>query len=152
MEVDTRYIKGMLANPDIQPSASINWWIVSIMTFHFELVHVKGTFYGPDGLSHRTRQPDDSDDEEDDDFEDWIDQLHGFVHMINNVQLSARTAETASNYVSILATAQISSEEEEDSYDIVPWSENAKSDDLKLLAVRKWHKDWKRPSELSDRE
>ena len=89
------------------------------MTFHFELVHVKGTFHGPDGLSRRTRQPDDSDDEEDD-FEDWIDQLHGFVHVINDVQLSARTAETASNYISILATAQISSEEEEDSYDIVP--------------------------------
>jgi hypothetical protein len=41
----------MLANPDIQPSASINRWIVSILTFHFTLVHVKGTFHGPDGLS-----------------------------------------------------------------------------------------------------
>ena len=73
MEVDARYIKGMLANPDIQPSASINCWIMSIMMFHFELVHVKGTFHGPDGLSCHTRQPDDLDDEEDDDFEDWID-------------------------------------------------------------------------------
>ena len=111
------------------------------MTFYFELVHVKGTFHGPDGISHCTKQPDDSDDDEEEDFEDWIDQLHGFVHMINDVQLSTRSVETASNFVSILATTQISSEEEEDSYNIVPQSENVKSDNLKLLAVRKWHKD-----------
>ena len=30
VEVDAKYIKGMLANPDIAPSASINWWILSI--------------------------------------------------------------------------------------------------------------------------
>ena len=41
IEVDAQYIKEMLANPDIHPSASINRWIVSILTFHFELVHVK---------------------------------------------------------------------------------------------------------------
>jgi hypothetical protein len=34
VEVDTRYIKGMLSNLDISPSASINWWIVAILTFH----------------------------------------------------------------------------------------------------------------------
>ncbi|KAF8237065.1 hypothetical protein L208DRAFT_1053172, partial [Tricholoma matsutake] len=59
VEVDARYIKGMLANPDIAPmqcvsdrhhSASINQWIVSILTFHFTLVHVAGTHHGPDGL------------------------------------------------------------------------------------------------------
>ena len=37
VEVDARYIRGMLNNPDIAPSASINRWIVSILTFHFEL-------------------------------------------------------------------------------------------------------------------
>ena len=59
VETDARYIKGMLANLDIQPSASINHWILSILTFHFELVHVKETFHRPDGLSRRPRQPDD---------------------------------------------------------------------------------------------
>ena len=29
-EMDAQYIKGMLANPDIQPSASINQWIAGI--------------------------------------------------------------------------------------------------------------------------
>jgi len=40
IEVDARYIKGMLANPDLQPGASINRWILAILTFHFVLVHV----------------------------------------------------------------------------------------------------------------
>ena len=51
VETDASYIKGMLSNPDIQPLASINRWILSILTFHFNLVHVKGTFYGLDGPS-----------------------------------------------------------------------------------------------------
>ncbi|OBZ73962.1 hypothetical protein A0H81_05907 [Grifola frondosa] len=51
IEVDARYIKGMLQNPDIAPSASINRWIVAILTFHFTLVHVPGTNHGPDGLA-----------------------------------------------------------------------------------------------------
>lgn len=37
VEVDARYICSMLNNPDIAPSASINCWIISILTFHFEL-------------------------------------------------------------------------------------------------------------------
>ena len=43
VEVDARYIKGMLANPDLAPSASMNCWIVSILLFHFTLVHIPGT-------------------------------------------------------------------------------------------------------------
>ncbi|KNZ79561.1 hypothetical protein J132_09245 [Termitomyces sp. J132] len=50
IEVNTCYIKGMLQNLDIQPSASMNCWIMAILMFHFELVHVKGTFHSPDCL------------------------------------------------------------------------------------------------------
>src|SRR5271155_2576762 len=52
VEVDAKYIKGMLKNPDVAPSASINRWIVSILMFHFELVHVPGTHHGPESGSH----------------------------------------------------------------------------------------------------
>lgn len=83
IKVDARYIKGMLNNPDIAPSASINRWIVAILTFHFTLVHVPGTHHGPDGLSRRPPQPGDLPEEEDD-FDDWIDELYGFIHMIND--------------------------------------------------------------------
>ncbi|EIW58980.1 uncharacterized protein TRAVEDRAFT_124073, partial [Trametes versicolor FP-101664 SS1] len=51
VEVDAQYIKGMLQNPDLAPGASINRWILGIITFHFNLVHVPGTLHGPDGLS-----------------------------------------------------------------------------------------------------
>jgi hypothetical protein len=51
VEVNARYIKAMLNNPDIAPLASINQWIVSILTFHFKLQHVPGKSHRPDGLS-----------------------------------------------------------------------------------------------------
>jgi hypothetical protein len=69
VEVDAKYIKGMLANPDVAPSASINRWILSILMFHFTLVHVPGTHHRPDGLSRRRPQPGDKEEPEDD-FED----------------------------------------------------------------------------------
>ena len=40
VEMDTKYIKGMINNPDLQPNATINWWITSILLFHFELRHI----------------------------------------------------------------------------------------------------------------
>jgi hypothetical protein len=86
VEVDARYITGMLSNPDISPSASINQWIVAILTFHFDLIHIPGTHHGPDRLSRRPRQDGDEEDRDNkEDFTDWIDQLHGFVHQINVV-------------------------------------------------------------------
>ena len=69
VEVDAKYIKGMLANPDIVPSASINCWILSILMFHFTLVHIPGTHHEPDGLSRGHLQFGDEP-EPKDDFED----------------------------------------------------------------------------------
>jgi hypothetical protein len=87
-----RYIKGMLSNPDISPSASINRWIVAILTFHFDLVHIPGTHQRPDGLSRQPRQVGDDEDRDDkEDFADLIDQLHGFLHQINVVNIHLPT-------------------------------------------------------------
>ncbi len=84
VEVDARYIKGMLNNPNIAPSASINRWIISILTFHFELRHIPGTQHGPDGLSQHPPQPSDLSDEENlEDFDDWVDNLYRFIHLLN---------------------------------------------------------------------
>jgi hypothetical protein len=85
VEVDARYIKGMLQNPDIAPNATINRWITLIMLFHFTLVHVPSSKHGPDGLSSRLPQDnDDVQNDKGDDFEDWVDQMHGFMHIIND--------------------------------------------------------------------
>ncbi|KAG6869389.1 hypothetical protein C0995_003562, partial [Termitomyces sp. Mi166 len=41
-------------------------------------------FHGPDGLSHRSHQPDDPDPDNSDNeiYEDWVDQMYGFMHLI----------------------------------------------------------------------
>jgi transposase InsO family protein len=152
IEVDARYIKGMLSNPDIAPSASINRWIVAILSFQFTLVHVPGTHHGPDGLSRRPRQPGDvCDDGDEQEFEDWIDRLYGFIHQINPLPFPPPpySLDTFS------LTSDLSEEDTsspEDSYDLVPRSEHAKSDDIRLLKVRKWLTDLVQPDKLSDAE
>jgi hypothetical protein len=72
----------MLSNPDIAPSASINRWIISILTFHFTLVHIADTHHG---LSHHPLQDDDLVIDNEENFRDWIDQLHRFMHQINTI-------------------------------------------------------------------
>lgn len=37
VEVDAKYIKGMINNPNIQPNAAINRWIAAILLFDFQL-------------------------------------------------------------------------------------------------------------------
>jgi hypothetical protein len=62
VEVDAKYLKGMLNNPDIQSNATINRWIASILLFNFKLVHIPVIHHtAADGLSansqlQRTRQ------------------------------------------------------------------------------------------------
>lgn len=72
VEVDAKYIKGMLNEPDLQPNATINRWIQGILLFDFTLVHVPATrFRGPDGLSRREPL-----DEEREDFnDDFLDDI-----------------------------------------------------------------------------
>jgi hypothetical protein len=87
VEVDAKYIKGMINNPDIQPSATINRWIAGILLFGFKLRHVSAKDHAPaDGLSRRRKSPDDSEDEEDRDA--WIDEACGFsVECLNGLQV-----------------------------------------------------------------
>jgi hypothetical protein len=155
VETDARYIKGMLANPDIQPSASINRWIVSILTFHFKLVHVKGIVHGPDGLSRRPRQPDDSDEPEDDDFEDWIDELHGFIHAILPIQQSFVTHVFALTQPEPSAKMTRSANpipDTSDDYDQVPRTPAALKEDERLDLVWLWMDTLERPDGYSDAE
>jgi hypothetical protein len=38
IEVNAKYIKGMINNPDIQPNALMNCWIADILLFDFKLL------------------------------------------------------------------------------------------------------------------
>jgi hypothetical protein len=83
VEVDAKYLKGMLNNPDIQPNATINQWIAGILLFDFKLVHVPANHHtAADGLSHRLPAPEDP--PETDDFEEWIDDSYGFFMELAN--------------------------------------------------------------------
>ena len=117
VEVDARYIRGMLNNPDIAPSTSINCWIVSILTFHFELRHVSGKQHGPNGLSRRPPQPGDLLEEEDDpeESDDWVDNLYGFTHLINPSLPATQSASFLFTLTSQLATPQPSALADSDS-------------------------------------
>jgi hypothetical protein len=85
VEVDAKYLKGMLNNPDIQPNATINRWIAGILLFDFKLVHVPMTHHtAADGLSHQLPAPEDL--PETDDFEEWIDDSYGFFMELANWQ------------------------------------------------------------------
>ena len=59
VETDAKYIHGMLNHPEMGPNATINRWIEKILMYHFELRHVPGVTFGPDGLSRRDPQPGD---------------------------------------------------------------------------------------------
>ena len=67
VETDAKYIHGMLNHPEMGPNATMNRWIEKILMFHFELRHMPGKTFGPDGLSRRNKQigdeeyPDDED-------------------------------------------------------------------------------------------
>jgi len=73
VEVDAKYIKGMLNEPDLQPNAAINRWIQGILMFDFTLVHVPGTKHvAPDALSRRERGEGEEIIEDDD---EWLDNI-----------------------------------------------------------------------------
>ena len=155
VEVDAKYIKGMLGNPDLVPSASINRWILSILMFHFTLVHVPGIRHGPDGLSRRCPQPGDKPEPEDD-FEDWIDEVYGFMHFINWHPADLGKMITAPPITIFLnESAREDSpaperQEENVTYDIVPRLPKARQADDWLEEVKNWLEMLERPKDMDD--
>ena len=87
VEMDAKYIQGMINNPDLQPNATINRWIMGILLFSFRLVHILATHHtGADGLS--CCPPSDEDPPEEDDFEDWLDNSYSFLITLLNDRIA----------------------------------------------------------------
>lgn len=79
VEMDAKYIKGMLNNPTHHPNDAINRWIAAILLFDFDLVHIPADKHtGADGLSQRPLAPEDDPPDDSVDLEDWIDFHAGF--------------------------------------------------------------------------
>ena len=147
----------MLNNSDIAPSASINRWIVSILTFHFELQHVPGKQHGPDGLSRRPPQPGNLLEEEDDpeEFDDWVNNLYGFTHLINPslpVTWSASFLFTLASQLATLQPSALANSDAPIEYYKVLRSEAAIQADKRLAAAHDWLITFEHPDDTSDHE
>jgi len=71
VEVDAKYIKGMLNAPDEVPDSALNRWIYGILLYDFKLVHVPAAQHTvADSLSRRPPAPEDSEEEDDDEVFD----------------------------------------------------------------------------------
>ena len=78
LEVDAKYIKDMLNNPDLQPNATINRWIQGVLLFDFELRHVPADKHrGPDALSRR--QPTIEEQDESEQLNQWLEDTSLFL-------------------------------------------------------------------------
>jgi len=78
VEMDAKYVKGMLAEPDLMPDAVSNRWIQGILMFDFELVHIPADrFKGPDALSRWPYENNDGDSDPNYSEEDdaWLDGI-----------------------------------------------------------------------------
>lgn len=146
VEVDAKYIKGMIDNPDIQPNATINRWIAGILLFTFKLVHVPGSKHGPDGLSRRRKVEEDP--EEEDDWEEWLDREYGFsMELLNfegNTSRYNRESKRNAHRVTmeVLLGPMVEDEEVE-----IPRTKRAGDTDKKVERVRQFLKD---PKHLPD--
>ena len=160
VEVDAKYIKGMLSNLHIAPSASINHWILSILMFHFTLVHVPGLHHGPDGLLRRKPQVGDEEEPEDD-FDDWIDNVNGFMHIINPSPTIVPALTATPPIINYAITSDHNQTKEDNSdlsvmeeaitpYSVIPRSEIAIAADQRLEKVRDWLETLKRPDGMID--
>ena len=149
----------MLNNPDTAPSASLNRWIVSILMFHFKLQHVPSKTHSPDSLSHRPLQPDDIDEEGEDDeenFDDWVDNLYGFTHLVNLTVLATISANLLNSFAMYEHLTQMTVNFSADKYCNILYtalrSDAAAYTNLCLHKAHCWLMSLKCPENISDHE
>ena len=156
MEVDTRYIKGMLNNLDTTPSASINCWIVSVLTCHFDLRHVPGKQHRLNRLSRCSPQPGDIVTAEDKDgFNDWVDNLYGFMHLINHPVPTLRSDSLLGALIKDVQEMHSDSSKPkkvEPDYNVIPRTMNTAHVDKHLEQVHDWLTFMEQPEDMSDKE
>ena len=157
VEVNAQYIKGMLSNPDIVPSANVNCWIISILLFHFTLVHVPGTWHRPNGLSRCPQQlGDDNEDlEYNPEFNDWVDKVYGFMHFLNPTCLQIASSDKNATFTSeAIDNPNITNDSVSTDpfmYDHIPHSEKLCKANDRLDHVCEWFTSLRRPDDISNK-
>ena len=139
IEVDAKYIKGMLNQPDLQPSSAMNRWIQGILLFDFKLIHVPAhQFRGPDALSRRRLADNESIPVHDD---SWLDDIALLITIDNYRPLTQFNFQQPvklpySTYVLPSVTTQLSKQEQM-LVDIKKFLETLEVPQTKSLQARK---------------
>jgi hypothetical protein len=164
VEVDAKYIKGMINNPDLQPNMTINQWIAGILLFSFKLVHVSALKHkGINGLLRLP--PVDEDPMEDGDYEDWIDHAYSFSIMLLNDRTYRiyggcidirhdvhNTCFTSQTMPAPILCVYFDATRTEDPKPEIPRSEQARTQDALLTSIERLLTMRKRPLDLTDEE
>jgi len=154
VEVDAKYIKGMLNNPDVQPNAAVNRWIAAILLFDFELVHVPAEKHtGADGLSRR--RPAEHEGPDKDDPESWIDDACGFaIELVNWHRQSAFSRDDSRHEASVYLADSFASGSTEDADDPnpldFPQQEKSEKKDHEMEMVKRFLETVSRPEGIAD--
>jgi len=171
VEMDAKFIKGMINNPTLHPNDAVNRWIAAILLFDFKLVHIPAEKHtGADGLSRRPRADGDPEPEDPDELEEWIDTNSGFYLALHSppsvfdpipplvLEVAPSTVylaeaeqdhETTSPHQSSPATRR----ESLDPLGVsIPRSDKALLFDAKILTIRRFLETLERPPELTDRD
>jgi hypothetical protein len=141
VEMDASYIKGMLNRPDIHPAAVLNRWIAAVKLFDFVLRHVPAEkMPGADGLSRRVRAEEDP--EEESDAEQWLDNklesylAHEFLPLTKSEGLTA-------------CVFTMSSTSGETPTPTLPYSDFARSQDVRLQLIKEFLTSLSTPSDFT---
>jgi hypothetical protein len=173
VEMDVKYVTGMINSPDLQPNVTINRWIAGILLFHFKLVHISADKHaGLDGLLCRPPATEDPPDE--DDVEDWLDDAYSFAVVLLNershpdlysknflythIALPAyyggagESPEAELVYSMVFALAESSSQNPDLEDSAIPCSQKAKAREARIQLIRRFLEMQEHPDGMLDKE
>ena len=149
VEMDAKFIKGMINNPTLHPNDAINRWIAAILLFDFELVHVPADRHtGADGLSRRPRSFDDPPFDDPEELEDWVDSNSGFFIE----QTTPPSPVTLALPLVLAAASPLATASDLLDPDHIPRSAKAILKDAKISSYRHFLTTLQRPTDLSDEQ
>lgn len=160
VEMDAKFIKGMLSSPSLHPNDAVSRWVSAILIFNFTLVHVPADKHtGADGLSRRPRAPEDPSWEDLDELDDWVDANSGFFLEANTPSspfdrapslslFSSEREEPSEDQDSDEGPTPLREEPEEE----IPRSRRAEQLEEKLARIRLFLETKERPPDLTDGE
>ena len=154
MEMNAKFVKGMINNPNVQPNATINRWIAAILLFDFEIRHVPADKHtGADGLSQRPRAPEDEDPDEE--FEEWLEDAMSLMYMEEwrpvvwyGAQAGGQREDDGEVRVRMLGTEVLPVDEE----GLLPRSDVVEDKDRELHLIKWYLREKKKPKEVDEKK